>query len=355
MTLRSKRQEEFAQLFLKLRKNGILYLCPRFGKCRVGIKIFEATDNPKVLIAYPDVNIKNAWEEEFKIMGYNNPNISFTTHMSLKKYVNEQWDLVVIDEIHLLSRAQIDQTKILKKKGIRLLGLTGTMSSKTKTELKRVLGLDILATYSLAQAVEEGVVTDYRITIKMITLDDKIKFGSKYKTELKQIEAYNWVIKKLEEEEKNTKFLRLNRLRLTQKSIAKLNETNKLLDKFKSDRILVFCGLTDIADKMNCPSYHSKSTDKEIFQKFANGEGDHLAVVKIGNTGTTYKPLNRVIINYFDSNPENLAQKIFRCMAMEYGKDKIADIWLVSTDQEYELNWLKNALEFFDKNKIKYV
>ena len=77
---------------------------------------------------------------------------------------------------------------------------------------------------------------------------------------------------------------------------------------------------------------------------------------KIGNTGVTYKPLNKVIINYFDSNAENLAQKINRCMAMEYNNpDKKAYIYIISSNEEVELKWLSRALEFFDKNKIKYI
>ena len=81
-----------------------------------------------------------------------------------------------------------------------------------------------------------------------------------------------------------------------------------------------------------------------------------MAVVKIGNTGVTYKPLNKVIINYFDSNAENLAQKINRCMAMEYDTpDKKSEIYIISSNESVELKWLEKALEFFDKSKVKYV
>ena len=81
-----------------------------------------------------------------------------------------------------------------------------------------------------------------------------------------------------------------------------------------------------------------------------------MAVVKIGNTGVTYKPLNKVIINYFDSNAENLAQKINRCMAMEYNNpDKKAIIYIICSNEIVEQRWLHKALEFFDKNKIKFV
>ena len=130
-----------------------------------------------------------------------------------------------------------------------------------------------------------------------------------------------------------------------------------LLKKHKDERILVFCGVTKIADALGIPVYHSKAGEKKVFDDFAAGNGaNHLAVVKIGNTGVTYKPLNRVIINYFDSNAENLAQKINRCMAMEYNNpDKKAHIYIISTNESVEQKWLNKALEFFDKSKIKYL
>jgi hypothetical protein len=145
-------------------------------------------------------------------------------------------------------------------------------------------------------------------------------------------------------------------MRLIQNSIAKLHKTQALLKAHKDDRVLVFCGLTKIADSLGIPVYHSKAGDKQIFDDFATGKGNHLAVVKIGNTGVTYKPLNRVIINYFDSNGENLAQKINRCMAMEYNTpDKKSHVYIVCSTEDVEKKWLRKALEFFDKDKIKYV
>jgi len=61
-------------------------------------------------------------------------------------------------------------------------------------------------------------------------------------------------------------------------------------------------------------------------------------------------------LNYFDSNAENLAQKVNRCMAMEYNNpDKKAQIYIISTNEAVEEKWLNKSLEFFDKDKIKVV
>ena len=361
-SIRDKRQQEFADIWLK-EKHGILNLCPRFGKIFTTINILEKMPNDiNILIAYPDVKIKDSWQTDFEKRRYYNPNIRYVTHLSLWKYngidINIKFDIIIIDEIHLLSDAQLDATDELIKNNNHVLGLTGTLSGATEREIEERLDLHVIAHYPIELAIQEGVIVDYEINVIKVPLDNTVmvKYKTKTRTEKQQFDSYAWVIDQLERQNRNTMFLRLARMRIIQNSLSKLNATKALLKKYKDERILVFCGLTKIADELGIPSYHSKSGEKQIFDDFAEGRGNHLAVVKIGNTGVTYKPLNKVIINYFDSNGENLAQKINRCMAMEYNTpDKKAHIYIISSDEEVEAKWLKKALEFFDNSKIKYI
>ncbi len=356
--LRNKRQQEFADIWMT-KKWGILNLCPRFGKIYTTINILEKF-NPdiSILIAYPDVKIKDSWEQDFKARGYNNPNITYTTHLSMHKHTLNMYDIVIIDEIHLLSDAQLDAAYDLTLINHQVLGLTGTLSSWTESEIETRLDLPVLAYYPIEQAIQEGVIVDYEITVVKVPLDNKkaLTVKGKSRTEKKHFDACSWVIDQMERQGKNTMMLRLKRMRIIQSSIAKLEITKRILQKYNDERILVFCGTTDMADSLGIPSHHSKSKNSDLFEKFASGEGNHMAVVKIGNTGVTYKPLNKVILNYFDSNAENLAQKVNRCMAMEYNNpDKKAQIYIISTNEPVEEKWLNKALEFFDKSKIKVV
>ena len=359
MTLRDSRQKQFADIWMNHGKFGILNLCPRFGKIYTTINILEQLPkNINILIAYPDLKIKSSWEEDFKARKYKNPNITYTTHLSLKKHTETHFDLIIIDEIHLLSEAQIEVVSEMLDTHDKVLGLTGTLSSWTEKTLREELGLSVLAEYPIEKAIEEGVIVDYEITVITTPLDDVTKrnYKGKWKTEKKQFDAYGWVINQMDMKGQNAMFLRLARMRIIQNSTAKLDLTKRLLQKHKDERVLVFCGVTAIADELGIPVYHSKAGDKQVFEDFASGKGNHLAVVKIGNTGITYKPLNRVIINYFDSNGENLAQKINRCMAMEYNNpEKKAQIYIVCSTEDVEKKWLNKALEFFDPKKIKYV
>jgi superfamily II DNA or RNA helicase len=358
LELRIKRQQELAQAWIDGGKFGIIYAAPRFGKIYTTINIFEKIKPKSILIAYPDNKIKQSWKDDFKKRGWDDAGVTYTTHLSMHKYKNNAYDVVVIDEIHLLSDAQIEAANELIINNSVVLGLTGTLSKFTEKTLWEQLKLRPVATYTIEQAIKEGVIVDYEIIVRMIPLDNKVKqdYKGKMKTEKAQFDAYTWVIKKKEGSGQSTMFLRLGRMRIVQNSLAKLECTKRILQNFKDERILVFCGVTKIADGLGIPSYHSKKNEKEVFNDFVEGKGNHLAVVKIGNTGVTYKPLNRVIINYFDSNAENLAQKINRCMAMEYDNpEKKAKIYIISSNEEVELRWLKKALEFFDKSKIKYI
>lgn len=356
--IRTKKQKLFAQMWLDSNRFNILYLSPRFGKIFTTVNILEGLlPNLKLLIAYPDKKIKKSWEEDFKKRKYN-PNVTYTTHLSLKKQKEELFDLIIIDEIHLLSAAQRTVCKEMFKRNKQVLGLTGTLSNSTANVLRDYLKLIPLVTYTIDDAVNDGILPDYEITVVKTKLDNTLlkTFGKKIRTEKSQYSALTWVIKKLRSERKNSMFMELKRVRLIQGSEAKIRLTQRLIDRHFKERLLIFCGLTEMADRLNIPTYHSKSEDDSTFDDFVTGKIPHLAVIKIGNSGVTYLPLNRVIISSFDSNSENLAQRINRAMSIEYDNpDKKAKIYIVCSTEKDEIGWLYNALEFFNKEKIKWI
>ena len=276
MTLRDKRQAEFADMWWNHGKFGILNLCPRFGKIRTTINILKKMKpDCSILIAYPDNKIKQSWIEDFEEMKYENDNITYTTHLSIHKHTGTEFDIVVIDEIHLISEAQIGACVDLFSINDNILGLTGTLSRWTKRTLRDDLSLSVIAEYPIEKAIEEGVIVDYQITVVNVPLDNVVRneYGKKKikKTELQQFKYLTGTINRMMYSGGNTMFMRLARMRLIQSSLAKLNKTKQLLQQYKDERVLVFCGTTKIADSLGIPSHHSKSKDKEAFKKFAEG------------------------------------------------------------------------------------
>ncbi len=356
-TLRDKLQTKFADIWLA-KRHGILYLTPRFGKIYTSINILEKLGDIEVLIAYPDIKIKRSWQDDFETRGYNDAKVTYTTHMSLKKHVDKKFGLVIIDEVHLLSPAQRIQCERLFMLNRDVLALTGTLMNKTKKILSDELDLLVVGQYSLAEGIRDKIIPDYRIKIEYVPLDDTIKGAhkNKDKTDKAHVRGLSWVIAKFDREGKNANFLRMARMRALQGSVSKLKRTVELLNEDPLKRILVFCGSIKVAESLDIPCHHGKSKDKELFQDFVDGVVTKMAVVQIGGSGVTYKKLNKIIINSFDSNAERLSQKINRAMSMEYDNpDKRAEILILTSDNKVELNWLSKSLEFFDTNKIEYV
>lgn len=354
---RNDLQMEFAKEWMA-KKHGILYLTPRFGKIYTSINILEMMPRTDVLIAYPDKTIKQSWKDDFVTRGYDDSNVTYTTHLSIKKHKDTEFGLVIIDEVHLLSPAQRSACSELLERNDRVLCLTGTLMDKSEKTLWMELGLRVIASYSLEEAIRDRIVPDYRIKIKYVPLDGKITgaYKNKARTDKSQARALSWVIGDMDRKGKNANFLRLNRTRIFQRSVSKIRATVAELNKSADERILVFCGLIHVAESLGIPCHHGKSADKELFLDFVHGDVNKMAVVKIGGSGVTYKKLSRIIINSFDSNAESLAQKINRAMSMEYDNPaKRAEILILTSDDKVELNWLKKALEFFDPDKITYI
>lgn len=353
---RDEIQDEIVRKTLDFNGNGILFVTMRTGKTAISIKILKKYSNPKTLVIYPENRIKDSWVTDFEKFNYTNANLVFSSTRSLKKVEDEHFDLIFADEIWKYSERQLESLKKLQETQLqtsrgRIISLTGTLSKDTRNELKKALGWDIIAEYSTEDAIKDGIISDFQINIHTVPLDNQIliKYSKGFKTEKKQFDAISWVIDKQEEQGKDTFFLRLNRMRLLQNSVSKLNKTRELLKLYKDEKVLVFCGTQRLADSLGIPVHHSKSKDN--ITEFKEGNG-HLAVIKIGAMGATYKNLNRVILQSFSSSGEDFQQKMARAMNLDYGQ--IANIDVIITNQPVEKKWLLSALQGINKNKIKW-
>ena len=98
---------------------------------------------------------------------------------------------------------------------------------------------------------------------------------------------------------------------------------------------------------------YSEFSEKEIFNSFCNGEGNHLATIKMMQSGITILPISLGIINYMSGNPEDSAQKICRFLGIEYDNlNKKAEIHIRCSKTDFEKKRIETALMFFDENKI---
>lgn len=357
MNIREIRQQEAVDSYYPGGK-GIIGACPRFGKIKVSIDIMRRDNPKKVLIAYPRTDIKTSWLNDFKYWGFDGSRVTFTTHQSMKK-ITEKPDLIIIDEIQEASYNEL-KSMVPLVKSVPTFGLSGTMTEKTTDEIFYTLGLRVCYEYSIEQGVKEGILSDYQIIIHKVPLSTRVtgKYKDKYKkpiSEKRKFDNYAYVREKLKKDKKDYFFLEKNMISLLQSSESRRDKTVELLQQFKGERVLVFCGLAEIADSLGIPAYHSKNKDKQLFEDFCNGIGDHMVTIHMMQSGITIKPISKGIMNYTSGAPESSAQKICRFLTKEYNyPDKLAEIHMTVSDEEFELGRLKTALMFFSKSKIKY-
>lgn len=355
--LKSNLQGKWSDVIIKSGVAGLTHIAPRSGKTRMALEVCHKIGAEDILVVYPDNKIKNSWLKDVKETDFQQE-ITYTTYLSLHKHVRK-YDIVILDEIHASSEAQRDEIKALLKINTKWLGMSGSLSKDTITALNQYFKAKIIIDYPIEEAIRDGIISNYEIHIVTTKLDDKVltkNKAGKMVSEKKKCENYTWVINKLREEGKSTFILALARMRLIQGSLAKINKTKELLERFKNERVLIFSGLTKTANAFGVTVHHSKNENEDEFVRFSNDESKfkHLAVVKIGNSGVTFKNLDIVILNYFDSNDESTTQKICRCLLLEEDSNKTSHIYIVCTNEEFELNWLKKALKMFKQSKITY-
>ncbi len=355
--LKDELQEKWSDIFIKAGTAGLVHVAPRAGKTRFALKVCEKIGAKKILVVYPDNKIKNSWFEDVEATDFQQ-DITYTTYLSLFKHIKE-YDIVILDELHASSDAQREEIKKLLKLNRRWIGMSGSLSKDTIQALNQYFKAKIIIDYPIEEAISDGIISNYEIHVVTCKLDDKILTANKtgkMLSEKKKCDNYTWVIDNLRKQGKPTFILALARMRLIQQSIAKINKTKQLLEQFKDDRVLIFSGLTKTANSFGTSVHHSKNENEDKFVEFAAGlsKFNHLAVVKIGNSGVTFKNLDKVILNYFDSNDESTAQKICRCLLLEDDPTKISHIYIITTNEEFELNWLKRSLKMFKQSKITY-
>jgi len=360
---RKKVQEEILKE-LKYPVHGILLLSPRIGKTKLGIEIIKHEKPNKVLWITPSTKLRDEdiprEFEEWKAKSYLSKT-DIICYSSLSKQEGI-YDKIIFDEIQFITENNVGNFFNGKLKTRTVLGLTGTMPEhKEKLDLIKKFRLFVLKDISIDNAVEQNVVSDYKIKILEVPMNDtlkNIKAGTKDKpfftTEKAAYEYHSKNIAKMMfvKEKQRLQFAILNRLRFIYKSPTKL-ETAKHLIKYLKGRKLVFTGSIEHAEALSDHTYHSK-TNRDHLNLFLDQKIDLLACVNAGGTGFTYKNVDYFIIVQADSNKSGgFIQKLARSLLLQ--KNYKAEIWIISLQQTQDEVWISNALKQLDQNKIEYV
>lgn len=354
--IRNRIQQEAFDAWNTGGRKSIIKAAPRTGKTRIASKAI--LDYSHVVIIVPRLDIVDGWQDTFyQLWQEKSPSrVDYITTRGIKKLgLGSSNTLYIMDEIHEYSDNQLaDLQDISENPNIDIIALTGTLTKKKEERILRKLGLPISYEYSIEEAVRDGILTDYEINIHKVPLDRynriiKSKRGNI--SEKQYFDNISYVIKHLS---KNKAFLEKKLIQVLQTSRSKLKATLSLLDRYKDERVLVFCGQTKIADQLGIPVYHSKTKEKEILNSFCKNLGvNQLATVKMLQAGITIYPIDRGILNYTSGSPETCTQMIARFLAYEWNKKAKLDI--LCADEAFETGRITTALQYMDPLKINYI
>lgn len=343
--------------------HGLLNIAPRVGKTKLTLDIIKREKPKKILWVTPNTKLRDkaipAEYKQWKMLGYLDKT-KLICYSSLADHKGT-YDIIVLDEYQYITDnnvAPILNGNITYK---NIIGLSGTHPKhKEKLEIYAKLGLKILTSMSIDEAVDKKLIAPYEITVIECRLDSMSKYidaGSKDKPFKQTEEAkYSYLTRlinsKMYSGQVVPKFYYLNRMRFIYGLKSKNEFAKKLVSKLPG-RTLVFTGGIPQAELISEHVYHSK-TDDVALNKFLNEEIDLLALVNSGGIGSTYRNVDNFVIVQVNSDQKGDAtQKITRSLVLQDGY--IAQIYILVVIDTVDEAWKNKVLEGFNKDKIKHV
>ena len=391
-----------------------LAMCTGSGKSRCAvlraIEIVKKNPNAKIFLAVPTEKLRDQnWQEEFEKWGaidIFNKNLTRACYVSLYKYTNCEWDLVLLDEVHHITPACFPFFTSSEIHSI--LGLTATYP---KDKIKKNI-LDTLApisfNYPLEQGLKDGVVAPFTVDVIWTDLDATQKIvnaGPKSKpfktTEVlsyqfwdnsftknkedmnnlsKHLHSYGWS----EEGQAAFELMAVNRGKDYLDSLCKTPDDKKYLKKitgqyfglkgsrfriigarkaiinnainkerianrfineiFEDDRrYLIFCGGIDQSVRLLGDCVFNSKSDSQAYDAFLNEELNILGVVNAVNEGTNIPNLDEALIIQISAQELHLIQRIGRVIRVREGH--LGKIYIICVRGTQDEVWLRSALK----------
>lgn len=393
--IKSVVQREAEDAFIRLGSWGCIYAATGVGKSKIPIDILHDyyDQTHKVLLVVPTEKLRDeGWRDEFKKwecdMIYNNI-VESTCYASLANIIGEEYDLVILDEIHNVTD---NNSEFFKNNVVKAcIGLTATRpKDPTKKAILKQLELDPVYELGLDEAVKLGITAPYDITIVTMTLDgDKkyLKAGNAAKgTSFLQTEKEKYAFLTRVCFAAPSKFSFINRMQFiynleSKKEVAKLILKNVIPEDLKT---LIFCGSVDQAidvcayryySKPTAPKEENKKTGKKTkdyerklakyskaienypkdtdYNLFKNNLINRMSCCEALNEGENIPDIDVEFIIQLNANDKDLLQRMGRSLRVRQGHR--GNIIVLCVEGTVDEDWVKKATIGLDKANIKKV
>lgn len=343
--------------------SGRLLLSIRIGKTKVAIDLIKREKPESILWVTPSSELADkdipsefeTWKAKRFIQ-----KLTTVTWKSLPK-MKGHYDIIILDEeqfiTELNSKVLLDGTLTWKS----LISMTGSATQRVeKNDIYKQLNLKVLYEVPLIEAVDMGLLANYKINVITVPMSNKTDMEMKFKTRTSfttsERKNYEYLSRQVRgamiTNSKSLKFHILKRMRAIKNSPSKDKVAQYLMNNLKG-RKLFFSATIDQAERLSQYTYHSKTDNKDL-QKFLKGDINTIAMVNAGGTGFTYKNLDHLVLVQADSNKNGLTgQKIGRTLLKQ--KNYKATVWIICLSETKDADWVESTLRIFHEDKIEYI
>jgi len=216
--------------------------------------------------------------------------------------------------------------------------------------------LPLIVDYSTEDAIEDGIVSNYTVYIHQYELDPSTKrlfTAGRRKWWNTDVNELNNLTKRVENSYGNKKMLAsLARMRFINSNKSLILSVTRWMRMNPGKRFLMFTENEEFGKQFNIPMFNSKSKDDSVLKQFIDGSINQLCLIKKGSAGITYPNLDNILITAVNSNGENLEQMLGRSLLVDTVH---SDIHIFITNKQFQLNWLRSALENVPIEKIIWI
>lgn len=351
----------------------ILELITGYGKTKVAIdlvnhicnRVFNAYKQPtSVLILVAKTVHKQTWANEIeKWGGLKTDYVTIECYESLRKYKNNTFDVVVMDEVQHLSEARRDILETIKIEEA-LIGLSATINNDLRNYFRWNYSARFIKC-DLKEAVVDEILPEPTVYLIPLALDN-IRYSYKAKRFKKDVittqRGYYNIMSSLIEWYKvkylNSRGGRIKNLWLSSagKRLKWLSEQKEpivlsLLDKFKDYKTLTFCSSIEQSERLGKYNITSKNKDSiKNLDMFNNNKVKHITACNILNEGVNLTNCRIGIFCNLNSSEIVVKQRVGRILRH---KSPIIILPYFKDTREEEL--VEKMIEEYSKDSIKII
>lgn len=339
-----------------------------FGKTWVAIDIHNELwfSGLKTLLVTPtivlhEVNWKTEYEKAQCEVLYHT--LDRACYVSLFKYNPNDYDLIILDEAHSISKANYEEfLRFINPEKTKVLALTGTPPKKGQKKDWFDACFPVVFSSDINSSADSGIVNEFVVNVLLVDLDNhkkNIAAGSKTKPFMTtERGSYDYWTHKVETAiyrgtQKDVQWMSLSRKRFLENLESRMTWAKKIRDSFlKSKKSIIFAPTIEKAKLLCKDAIHSKVNGAQLLEDFKNDKIKMLSSVRMLNEGVTLPNLEAGLICKLDSTDKTVFQQIGRLLRNPNG---VSQIYIIVYRDTVEHRYLNQALQSISKERINYL